>query len=630
MDQPPLIPAPADPKDWPQWRNDLETWRHDARRAYDPSPYQDPAFAWMRTCFAFGKVMVFDREFYDPKHDEFKVETWLDSMDRDFGGLDALALWQAYPRIGVDSRNQFDHYREFPGGEQGLKHVVDRIHKRGVKAVLAYNPWDTGTHREPKNDAETLVDIVSAVGFDGVFLDTLNSAGPHLREAMDRARPGVVLESELDLPLASIPMHHASWAQWFDDSPTPGIFRNKWFEPRHMQHVIRRWDTDRTAGLHMAWMNGTGTIVWQNVFGSWNGWSDRDKSIMRSMIPIQRRYAAHFTDGLWTPLVETGSPHLFASRWEKDDVKIWTVVNRDNLTQTGHLEYLSSGGGTRLFDLVRGEELDHGQLEIAPRGIGSIIALPSHRVDASLKTFLKQQSLKKPSNRQDRKTPPIVLVPTTPSLLHKAGKNMKSIPAGTTTVASVIRVRECGDYTYFPVENQVYPQLHQDKPLSAGITHQGFALMEREVTNREFHDFITATRYHPKSTEAFLKNWQSGAPMPGEENLPVVYISLEDARAYARWAGMRLPTEFEWQIAVQTHNLEHGSVWNWTESEHTDGHTTFSILKGGCSWKAIGSEWYTESGPQPPERSVKLIHFWPRMDRTETIGFRCAIDLAKK
>jgi formylglycine-generating enzyme required for sulfatase activity len=633
MDQPPLIQAPNDPKDWPQWRSELEAWRVNARKAlgYDGAAYRDEAFAWMRSCFAFGKVMVFDREFYDPKRDEFKVESWLDTMDRDFGGLDALALWQAYPRIGIDSRNQFDHYREFPGGEHGLKHVVDRIHKRGVKVVLAYNPWDTGTRREPKSDAETLVDLVSAVGFDAVFLDTLNSGGSHLREAMDRARPGVVLESELDLPLASIPMHHASWAQWFDDSETPGILRNKWFEQRHMQHVIRRWDNDHAAELQMAWMNGTGMIVWQNVFGSWNGWSNRDKSIFRSMIPIQRRYASHFTDGVWTPLVETGSPHLFASRWEKGGVTLWTVVNRDTERRAGHLESLSTDGATRLFDLVRGEELDHGHIQVSERGVGAMIAIPSRLLDDEFKRFLKQQA--EQSSRsvwdQDRKLPAMLTVPIQVSRLSEPQPQMQTVPAGEYRVASVVKVRECGDYDYYPAENQVYPALHQDKAITTVVSLSAFSIMEREVTNRDFHKFLAATRYRPKSAEAFLKSWESGIPERGSEELPVVYVSLEDARAYAHWAGRRLPTEFEWQISVQTCSLEHGSVWNWTESERTDGHTTFSILKGGCSWKADGSIWYTESGPQPPERSVKFIHFWPGLNRTETIGFRCVIDLPR-
>src|SRR5262245_229178 len=121
MDQPPLIHAPNDPKEWSAWRDGLAKWRGETRTAmaYTGANYDKPEFAWMQGCFAFGKVMLFDRQFIDPARGEFLVEPWLDHMDKEFGGLDALALWQAYPRIGIDRRNQFDHYRGVPGGMAG-------------------------------------------------------------------------------------------------------------------------------------------------------------------------------------------------------------------------------------------------------------------------------------------------------------------------------------------------------------------------------------------------------------------------------------------------------------------------------------------------------------------------------
>jgi hypothetical protein len=629
---PALIRAPDDPGARQAWRESLATWRDDARKAlsYTGASYDDPAFKWMQTCRACAKVMVFDRHFIDPATGEYLIEDWVKGARERFGELDALVLWQAYPRIGFDRRNQFDYYRELPGGIKGLRGALDRLHALGVHPVLAYNPWDTGTRREPTSDAETMAELVAETGFDGVFLDTLAHAGKDFRASLDKARPGVALISELALPVAAIPDHHASWAQWFDDSEAPGVMRNRWFERRHTMHLIRRWDRDHTGEMQMAWMNGAGMFLWENIFGSWNGWNDRDKSILQAMLPLQRHFSDHFTLGAWTPLVDCPLANVYASKWEHEGVSLWTLVNRSGDDVHGSVLSMAAGGGLRMFDMVRGVEIDHAEISMAGRSIGAIVLTPSGKVDGDFEALLAAQAKRFSSRHMEiRRVDPIpvpVPAPVAKAVLvdHKA---MVSMPSGLHVLESRMRVRECGEYGYSDLADTAYPGLHGTRFVERSVRLGAFAMDADEVTNQQFQDFLLDTGYTPDSVESFLKHWAPGKPKPEDVDKPVVYVSLDDARAYARWAKKRLPTEDEWQLAITAHALPMSGVWNWTESEHSDGHTAYVMLKGGCSVHIEGSGWYAESGPQAPDWTTKFILFQPGLDRCETIGFRCAVDV---
>ncbi len=104
---------------------------------------------------------------------------------------------------------------------------------------------------------------------------------------------------------------------------------------------------------------------------------------------------------------------------------------------------------------------------------------------------------------------------------------------------------EIGVDVQYPWENSPRRNHHHTLHIKS------FHMDRYPVTNAEFKKFMDATKYLPKDDHNFLKDWKNGTYPAGWENKPVTWVSLEDARAYAAWAGKRLPHEWEWQYAAQ-------------------------------------------------------------------------------
>lgn len=79
---------------------------------------------------------------------------------------------------------------------------------------------------------------------------------------------------------------------------------------------------------------------------------------------------------------------------------------------------------------------------------------------------------------------------------------------------------------------------------------QGFWMGRTEVTVGQFRRFAAATGYSTEAERAGNRfTWQD-PDFPQTDEHPVVYVSVEDARRYAAWAGVELPTEAEWLHAA--------------------------------------------------------------------------------
>lgn len=185
-----------------------------------------------------------------------------------------------------------------------------------------------------------------------------------------------------------------------------------------------------------------------------------------------------------------------------------------------------------------------------------------------------------------------------------------------------------------------------------------FWIDRRPVTNSDYKRFLDANPGYPvperPEEHAQPYSWDrlTGRFPTGHELLPVTLVSWDDARAYAAWAGKRLPTEQEWEKAargVDGRDYPWGSwrpdaantaaadlgrstpvgyfspagdspyggvdfsggVWEWTATQLDDSPQKI-VIRGG-SWLS------------PAEQATCWYRHWFKPFRgSHVIGFRCA------
>jgi formylglycine-generating enzyme required for sulfatase activity len=482
-----------------------------------------------------------------------------------------------------------------------------------------------------------------------------------------------------------------TWGYW-NDTFVPSVSRFKWLESRHMVNISNRWAHDHTDDLQEAFFNGIGFESWENIWGIWNQMTPRDAEALRRTATIERTFAQLLTSPKWEPHFPMQQYGVFASQWPGETETLWTIVNRNGYSASGRQMLVPYQANAHYFDLWHGVEIHperEGNLsvltfDIENNGFGAILEQTAHdpKLDKLLPAMLvlSAHPLSQFSHEWHSLHQQLVPIEET-KRVSGAPDGMVKIPEADYVFRvngiEIEGMNDDGVDFQYPWESSAR-RYHEHR-----IHIESFWIDKYPVTNADYKRFMDVTHYHPADDHNFLKDWSNGTYPAGWGNKPVTWVSLEDARAYAHWAGKRLPHEWEWQYAAQgtdgrmypwgnqwpqppmpapessaeiapasvyfplpdkgrdalaasdvdSHPAGAspfgvmdmvGNVWQWTD-EYLDEHTRAAVLRGGSHYQPQGSRWYFPQAYKLSQHGKYLL-MAPSIDRSGTLGFRCAKD----
>jgi formylglycine-generating enzyme required for sulfatase activity len=707
------------------WQNGLrimfrDKYLYDLQK-FDNSLYEREDLKWIKGSYLIMLQMAWDREFYDRLTGKYNYADILKKGIEQFGLIDVYGIWPTWPRLGLDQRNQWDLYRDLPGGTKQLRNFVKMSQQSGTKFFIAYNPWDKSTREE--DHYRGMAGMIAETEADGVVLDTSGSSSKELQEAADSVKKGVIMYSEgmavtKDMPgIISGRVHNAIFL-------SPELNLNKLIKPDFS--IFRVCDVGENMihrEIAIAFFNGYGTEL--NMYrpgGRDDDYRNDMNFLSRTTFTLRQNNDA-FLDLDWTPLVETLTDNVYVNRWNSAGKTIYTILNmrsdgidgklfrgaskegrhwvsiwnHEKITPvidngTSYIPSKAEGwskrySGTRReasidcigdFPVLIKSSLTGDSLRVSPTGKAKLVIWkgnPSYQTqfkefrikhDTTLRVrdlfgvFEGKIVLQLIENKRLKDEDILDIEGGKPWLVSRTVKTEKA-----TTVPEDMVLVPGGEFSFKVTANDEF----MPYPDVSGKTIQvdSFLIDRFPVTNSQYYEFVMSSGYRPSDTTRFLRHWKNGTFRQGQERYPVVNLSLEDMKAYAKWAGKRLPTEAEWQLAAQGRdnrkwpwgNEFHGAlcnnsfarptpvdafikgqspygasdmvgnVWQMTGDMYFNGSYYMSVIRGGSYYKPESSWWYIQGGPQSLDKTQILLMVSPGFDRSTTLGFRCVKDVGK-
>ncbi|HYM94151.1 MAG TPA: SUMF1/EgtB/PvdO family nonheme iron enzyme, partial [Chitinophagaceae bacterium] len=702
---------------------------------FNNSLYKRNDLEYIRHAYTMHLMMAWEKNYYNTTDSSYHLKEFLEKMKTLYGGDDIFTIWPTWPVLGLDQRTQWNLMEDLPGGISKQKKLAAISHSLGAKYFISYNPWDD---KDEKSSLQSMTDFIKRIDADGVVLDTKAEASEALQQAADNAKPGVILYSEgMAVPkdmqgIISGRVHN-------DIYYVPLLNLNKFIKPDFAIFRVAEVSKERIRReYNSALFNGYGVEI--NVMRQGRPeWTDEDYRYWGKCVRILKENSDNFNSYDWTPLISSLQDKIYVNKWPGKRKTVYTIFSYLPEGFNDALFDAEPTPGYHYVDLWNQEAVqlkkkdgkDYVVVELASfnkkylstnneGAVNAVACLPQllnvkmegdkifieAKEGTNLKVWSGNPSYEKKCfetnstatsfhlfkefdraegkyviqlfDKGDLLDEYILFIPPgTPLLISESGKTLPALsaPAGMVKIPSgtfTMQVTNGDEFISYP--KQDYPKT---------LSMKGFYIDKYPVTNRRFKIFLDETKYHPEDTVNFLKHWQNGKPKAGEENFPVVNVSYEDAQAYTKWAGERLPTEAEWQYAAQTtdgrwwpwgnevkqkgkeiKNISTtltlvdygtpdstfcntgdgklypvgkykkgvnpfglydlvGSVWQMTNDWYQNDTYQYILMKGGSYYKPGGSWWFVQGGPKPLHYRQMLIRVSQGFERNATVGFRC-------